>query len=57
MVALAVTAKTFGTRPSALLAMEDPMLALELDLAAALALERERQESASSDSRVQEIWL
>jgi hypothetical protein len=46
MLALAATGQRFGTRPSALLAIEDPVLALAVDLAAAATLaqaEKDRQ--------------
>ena len=42
LMALAVTAKTFGQRPSTMLAITEPTLALELDLAAAMCLANER---------------
>lgn len=45
MLVLAVTAKTFGARPSALAAIADPLLALELDLAAAALLARAKQQA------------
>ena len=47
---LAVTARTFGQRPSALLAIEDPVLALAVDLAAAVRL---NQPSEGDDGRLE----
>jgi hypothetical protein len=55
MLALTAAAKLFGQRPSRLVAIQDPMTALEFDLAAATAamLARER----SSPDRVTSVWL
>ena len=56
MLALAVTAKTFGQRPSALLEIADRLLALELDLAAAATLARAQQEALEGPSTSRDIW-
>jgi hypothetical protein len=45
MEPLIVTAKAFCQRPSTLLAIEDPMLALSFDLAAAAVLARLKREA------------
>ncbi|HWE50465.1 MAG TPA: hypothetical protein VG273_11770 [Bryobacteraceae bacterium] len=45
MEALAVTARTFRVRPSELLAIEDRMLALNLDLAAMAVINRLEREA------------
>jgi hypothetical protein len=56
MLALAVTAKTFGERPSALLGIADRMLALELDLAAAATLARAQSEALEGSGTSRDIW-
>jgi hypothetical protein len=45
MEALVVAAQTLGVRPSDLLAIEDRMLALNLDLAAVVVLHRLKREA------------
>jgi len=50
MVALVATAKTFSCRPSELLAIEDPVLALAVDLAGAQRLMSEAGEQGQAAS-------
>lgn len=50
MLAVVVTAKQFACRPSALMAIEDPVMALAFDLAACKrALEMERGDSEPAE--------
>lgn len=53
MTALAVTAKTFGQRPSALLGVNDPVLALAIDLAATVKLHL----AAEPEPKVNRVYL
>ena len=48
MLALAATAKMFAARPSALLGIQDPVLALSFDMAAMVRL---RQAAAAEPAR------
>lgn len=45
MVALAVTAQQFSQRPSKMLGITDPVLALELDMAGAMILKQLKQKA------------
>ena len=57
---LAVTARTFAQRPSALLAIEDEVLALAVDLAAAIRLRKEsgvRSQESEADAEQLERGL
>lgn len=49
MEALAATARSFAVRPSALLRIEDPVLALSFDLAAAARLLQGTTEQDAGD--------
>jgi len=49
MVPLVVTAQRFHQRPSTLLAIQDPMTALNFDLAAAVVLQRIEREARPFD--------
>ena len=51
---MAVTARTFGQRPSALLAVKDEVLALAVDLAAAVRLVRLDQRAGYAPEDVDE---
>ena len=58
MVAVAVTAETFRTRPSELLAITDPVVALNLDMAAAAVLGREMEKATDGPSPgVKKVYL
>jgi len=54
---LAWTARTFGQRPSALLAIADPMLALELDLAAAQTLALDLQTAREDNGEEEHLYF
>ena len=54
---LAATGKLFGTRPSELLAIADPVLALEVDLAAAEELVQEARREMEPERNLREISL
>ena len=57
MTALVVTAKAFAARPSELMNIRDPMLALAFDLAAAGELARINRESNGESENEHHIWL
>jgi len=56
MMGIVATAKAFGQRPSSLLAIRDPVLALGFDLAATVRLDQEISRDAD-DGNVKKIYL
>lgn len=54
LLAMAITAKTFGQRPSALAGIRDAVLALEFDLASATTIWR--QEHAPAEAEPEVLW-
>lgn len=58
LLALAVTANSFGQRPSRLLGILDKNIALQIDTAAALALDKREQEQQKALAQMiaREVW-
>ena len=57
MTVITATAKLFGQRPSTLLAIMDPVTALEFDLAAAVTALEAQKQSQSGNSDHARLWL